>query len=47
MGSQGAEDVQQGGSWRTGRSHICVQINKEEQLESKTDHATQSSSARK
>ena len=47
MGSWGREDQQQGGSWRMGRSHICVQINGEEQLESETDHATQGSSVGK
>ena len=40
----GGEDVQQGGSWWTGQSHICVWINREELLESKTDCATQDSS---
>ena len=44
MGSQGGEEVWQGSSWRTRWSHICVQINQEEQLGSKTDHATQGSS---
>ena len=35
----------QGGSeLQTGRSHICVQINREEQLGSETDHTTQGSS---
>ena len=33
-----------GSGWRTGRSHICVHINWEEQLGSETDHATQGSS---
>ena len=31
---------EQGGGWQTRQSHICVQINQEEQLRSKTDHAT-------
>ena len=51
MGSQGEEDTQQGdglggrgSSWQTGQSHICVQISREEQLGSETDHATQGSS---
>ena len=26
-GQPGGEDLQQGSSWRTGQSHICVQIN--------------------
>ena len=44
MSSWGGEDNQQGGSWWTAWSHIFVQINREEQLGSKTDHATQGSS---
>ena len=47
MVSQGKEDVQLGGSWRIGRSHICLWINREEQLGIKTDHATQGPSAGK
>ena len=47
MDSWGLEDVWQGGSWRTGWSHICMQIKLEEQLESKTNHATQGSSTGK
>ena len=51
-GSRGREDSQPGSGWRTGqgaglqtrRSHICVQINQEEELGSKTDLATQGSS---
>ena len=51
-GSWGREDSQQGSVWRTRpggcwqsrQSHICVQINWEEQLGSETDHATQGSS---
>ena len=34
----------QGSNWWTGWSHICVQINWQEQLGSKTDYATQGSS---
>ena len=37
MGSQGGEDAQQPGGWRARRSHICVKINQEGQLGSKTD----------
>ena len=44
MGSWGREVVWQGGSWRTGQSHIYVWINQEEQLGSETDHAAQGSS---
>ena len=40
MGSQGGEHSQQGGSWWTGQSHICMQINREEQLGSETDLTT-------
>ena len=56
MGShRGREDMwqsigwrtQQGGSWHTGQSHICVWINQEETLGSQTDHATQGSSVGK
>ena len=44
----GREDSRQGGSWQNGRdggwqtrwSHICVQINHEEQLGSETDSMT-------
>ena len=43
----GREYLWQGGSWRTGWPHICEQINWEEQLESKIDHAIQGSSAGK
>ena len=32
MGSWGGEDLWQGGGRQTGQSHICVQINQEEQL---------------
>ena len=35
--------TRQGCDWRSGRSHIHVQINREEQLGSKTDRATQGS----
>ena len=44
MGGWGGEDSWQGGSWWSGRSHICMQINWEEQLGSDTDHATHGSS---
>ena len=47
MGNQGREDLWQGGSWQTGRSHIRLRINCKKQLESKADHATQGSSAGK
>ena len=47
MGSQGREDAQQGGSWWTQWSHICMQINQEEQLGSETDPTTQGSSVGK
>ena len=40
--SQGGEDSQQDSGWWSGWSHICVQINQEEQLGSETDHTTQS-----
>ena len=43
----GREDSQQGSGWQTGRSHIHVQINQEEQLGSWTDRETQGSSAEK
>ena len=50
QGQLGREDLQQGGSWWTpkggwqrGRSHIRVQINREEQLGSETDRTTQGS----
>ena len=54
-GQLGGEDSRQRGSWWTrqggglqaGWSHILVQINREEQLGSKTDHATQGSSSGK
>ena len=44
MGSQGREDVHQTGVWRTGKSHICMWINPEEQVENETDRRTQGSS---
>ena len=55
MGSWGREDSWQGGGWRTGvgggwqsrQSHICMWINWEEQLGSKTDRTTQGSSVGK
>ena len=47
MGSWGGEDVWQGDSWQTRRSHIYVQINLEKQLGSETDLATQGSSMEK
>ena len=37
MGSWGGEDLRQGGVWRSSWSHICMQINQEEQLGSKTE----------
>ena len=37
MGSWGIENSCQGGSWWISWSHICVQINLEEQMESETD----------
>jgi hypothetical protein len=37
MGSQGGEDTWQGSSWWARQSHICMWINWEEQLGSKTD----------
>ena len=43
MGDRGKEDLWQGGGWRTGWFHICVWINWEEQLGSKTNCATQGS----
>ena len=42
-GSQGGEDSRQGCSWQSGQSHICVQINREEQLGSQTGCTTQGS----
>ena len=39
-GSQGREDSQQDGGWRTRQSHICMRMNWEEQLGSETDHTT-------
>ena len=56
MGSQGGEDMQQGGGWQGGQgagwrnrqSHICMWIRwRGGQLGSKTDHATHVSSAGK
>ena len=35
------EYARQGNGWQTRQSHICMQINQEEQLGSDTDHATQ------
>ena len=34
-----------GSGWRSGQSHICVQINQEEQLVSEKDRTTQGSRA--
>ena len=45
-GNWGKEDVWRGGWW-TRQSHICVQINWEEQLGSEIGHATQDYSAEK
>ena len=39
-GSWGGEAMHQGGNWWTGRSHICMWINCEEQLGSETDCTT-------
>ena len=57
MGSWDGQDVyskvaagvlgERGGSWWSGRSHIHLQINQEEQLGSKTDHTTQGSNVGK
>ena len=52
MGNQGRDDAWQGSSWwtrhvrqqLTGWSYICMEINWEEELGSKTDHVTQGSS---
>ena len=41
------QDTWQGSSRRTGESHICLLINREEQLGSETDCATQGSRAGK
>ena len=46
-GQPGGEDLWQGGSWWTGRSQICIQINWEELLWNETDCATQGSSVGK
>ena len=43
-GQLGGEDSRQGRGWQTGQFHICVQINREEQLGSETDPPTQGSS---
>ena len=43
MCSQGGEESQQGSSWRTRWSHICVWINGEEKLGSETDCTSQGS----
>ena len=40
----GREDVKQGRGWGTRWSHIHMQMNREEQLGSKTDISTQGSS---
>ena len=52
MHSRGGENLQQGSSWQTrggsdwwsGQSHMCEQINWEEQLGSETDCTTLGSS---
>ena len=36
-GQPGGEDLQQGGSWQSGQSHIYVRMNWEEQLGSQTE----------
>ena len=46
-GSHGRKDVRQSRGWLIGQSYIGVQISQEEQLGSKTNRATQGSSARK
>ena len=38
MESRGGEDW---GTWQTGHSHICMWVNREEQLRSKIDPVTQ------
>ena len=43
-GSQGRDDMWQGDGWQSGRSHICMRINCEEQLRNKADPVTQGSS---
>ena len=43
-GSQGREDMWQGDGWQSGRSHICMRINCEEQLRNKADPVTEGSS---
>ena len=45
--SLGGENMQQGGGWQSRPSHICVQINREEQLGRETDWAIQASSVGK
>ena len=57
MGIWGGEKIQQGNSWRTWAGEVAaggmrdptfvVQINREEQLGSKTDHTTQDSTTGK
>ena len=47
MCSWGREDPWQGSVWQIRLSHICIQINQEEQLGNETDHATQGSSVGK
>ena len=54
-GQTGGEESQQGSNWRTGlggsrqsgQSHICMWINREEPLGTKTDYVTQGSSVGK
>ena len=46
-GSRGGEESQQGGDWQSRWSHICRQINREEQLGNERDCTTQGSSAEK
>ena len=46
-GQPGSEDSRLGGGWRTGWPHIRLQINREEQLGSESDCATQGSSSGK
>ena len=47
MGSQGREDTQQDGDWRTGWFYICLQIEWEEELGSRTECSTQGPSVGK
>ena len=46
-GRQCGENLWQDCGWQSGRSHICMWINWEEQLGSETDQATQGTSTGK